>query len=245
MEFEWNSAIALRKTILPCLLDDAPLPPSLSAVNAIDVRQLDDALLRILQALQRPVPSPDPARSADVIAQLRSFAQAEPEEVVEATRSIFAQQGWSVQGNVYQTAGDFHLTIAQPETKPVKTIVEKWQTWVALFVGLLTITSLAADWPGKIRKIFALDGSTIQVIQQALSGVVWDEGHEPLAGVEVVLPEFKLVTTTDRHGALAFQVKAHKQRTVDIMAIMDGYSTYKAGASLGNTALSITMRRKP
>jgi len=46
-----------------------------------------------------------------------------------------------------------------------------------------------------------LDGSTIQVIQQPLSGVVWDEGHEPLAGVEVVLPEFKLVTTTDRHGA--------------------------------------------
>jgi len=159
VEFEWNSAIALRKTILPCLLDDAPLPPSLSAVNAIDVRKLDDALLRILQALQRPVPSPDPARSADVIAQLRSLAQAEPEEVVEATRCIFAQQGWSVQGNVYQTAGDFHLTIAQPETKPVKTIVEKWQTWVALFVGLLTITSLAADLPGKIRKIFALNQS--------------------------------------------------------------------------------------
>ena len=245
VEFEWNSAIALRKIILPCVLDDTPLPPALSAINAIDVRQLDDALPRILQALQRPVPPPDPARSANVIAQLRSLAPAEPEEVVEAARSIFTQQGWSVQGNVYQAAGDFHLTIAQPETKPVKTIVEKWQTWVALFVGVLTITSLAADLPGKIRKIFAPDESTIQVIQQPLSGVIWDEGHEPLPGVEVVLPELKLVTMTDRHGAFAFQVKAPKQRTVDVIAKKDGYMTYNADATLGNTSFNFTMRRNP
>jgi hypothetical protein len=51
VEFEWNSAIALRKIILPCLLDDTPLPPALRAINAIDVRQLDDALPRILHAL--------------------------------------------------------------------------------------------------------------------------------------------------------------------------------------------------
>jgi hypothetical protein len=172
VEFEWNSAIALRKTILPCLLDDTPLPPALSAINAIDARQLDDAFPRILHALQQPVPAPDPARSAIVIAQLRSLTPAGPEEVLQAAKTIFAQQGWRVQGNVYQAAGDFHLTIAQPETKPAKTIVEKWQTWVALLVGVLTITSLAADLPGKIRKIFAPDESMVQVIQQPLSGVI-------------------------------------------------------------------------
>jgi len=162
VEFEWNSAIALRKTILPCVLDDTPLPPALSAINAIDARPLDDALPRILRALQGPIPAPDPVRSTNVIAQLRSLAPAEPEEVVEAVRSIFAQRGWSVQGNIYQAAGDFHLTIAQPEAKPTKSIVERWQTWVALFVGILTITILAADLPGKIRKIFAQDESTMQ-----------------------------------------------------------------------------------
>jgi tetratricopeptide (TPR) repeat protein len=70
VEVEWNSAIALRKTILPCVLDDTPLPPALRAINAISAKQLDDALPRILQALQRPVPSPEPVRSAEVIAQL-------------------------------------------------------------------------------------------------------------------------------------------------------------------------------
>jgi TIR domain len=245
VEFEWNSAIALRKTILPCLLDDTPLPPALSAINTIDMRQLEDALPRILQALQRPVPPPDPARSVDVIAQLRSLPSTEPEEVVQAAKTIFAQQGWSVQGNVYQAARDIHLTIGQPGTKPEKSLVERWQTWVALFVGVLTITTLAADLPGKFRKIFGPDEATTQVIQQSLAGVVWDEGHEPLAGVEVVLPEFNLATTTDRNGAFAFQVKAHKQRTVDVIARKDGHITYDADATLGNTALNFTMRRKP
>jgi hypothetical protein len=245
VEFEWNNAIALRKTILPCLLDDTPLPPALSVINALDVRQLDDALPGILRALQRPTPSPDPARSADVIAQLRSLPSTDPEAVVQAAKIIFAQQGWSVQGNVYQAAGDFHLTIAQPGAKPEKSLVERWQTWVALFVSVLTITTLAADLPGKIRKIFAPDDATTQVIQQSLAGVVWDEGHEPLAGVEIVLPEFNLSTTTDRHGAFTFQVKAPKQRTVDVIAKKDGHMTYDADATLGNTALNFTMRRKP
>jgi len=116
---------------------------------------------------------------------------------------------------------------------------------VAFFVGVLTITTLAADLPGKIRKIFALDEATTQVIQQPLAGVVWDEGHEPLAGVEVVLSEFKLATTTDRNGAFAFQVKAHEQRTVDVIATKGGYTTYDVDATLGNTSLNFTMRRKP
>ena len=245
VEFEWNSAIALRKTILPCLLDDTPLPPTLSAINAIDVKQLDDALPRLLQALQRPVPSPDPTRSADVIAQLRALPPTQPEEVVQAAKAAFAQQGWSVQGNVYQAAGDFHLTIAQPETKPAKTMVERWQTWVALFVGLLTITSLAIDLPGKIQKLLGPGDTGVQVVQQALAGVIWDEGQEPLPGVEVVLPELNLTTMTDRNGAFAFQVKDQKQRTVDFIARKDGYKTHNADATLGNTSMNFVMRRKP
>jgi hypothetical protein len=60
----------------------------------------------------------------------------------------------------------------------------------------------------------------------------------------VVLPELKLVTTTDQHGALAFHVKAYKQRAVDVIAKKDGYTTYDADATLGNTSLNFTMRRK-
>src|SRR5688572_18199348 len=41
VEMEWCTAIALRKSILPCLLDSAPLPPSLAALHGIDIRMMD------------------------------------------------------------------------------------------------------------------------------------------------------------------------------------------------------------
>ena len=59
------------------------------------------------------------------------------------------------------------------------------------------------------------------------------------------MPELKLVTTTDQHGAFAFQVKAYKQRIVDVVAKKDGYTTYDADATLGNMSLKFTVRRKP
>ena len=51
VEFEWNTALALQKSILPCLLDQTPLPPALSAINGIDARLPHEALPKILQAL--------------------------------------------------------------------------------------------------------------------------------------------------------------------------------------------------
>jgi hypothetical protein len=228
----------------PCGLDDTPLPPALSAINRIDARQLDDALPRILQGLRRPGPPPDAASRAEVIAQLRSVASTQPEEVVQTAKILFAQQGWSVQGNVYQAAGDIHLTIAQPEAKPEKSLLERWQTWVALFVGVLTITTLAADLSGKLHKTFAPGGSTVRVLEQSLSGVIWDEGHEPLPDLEVVLPEFNLTTKTDRNGAFTFRVKAHKERQVDVIVRRDRYETEDLPGTLGNTTWKVTMRRK-
>src|SRR5512132_2767385 len=39
VEFEWCTAIALKKTIIPCLLDDTPLPASLKTFHGADARQ--------------------------------------------------------------------------------------------------------------------------------------------------------------------------------------------------------------
>jgi hypothetical protein len=64
VEFERNSAIALRKNILPCLLDDTPLPPSRSAINAINLRNLTmpgpGFCRRSTSLLHRPIPRAAP-----------------------------------------------------------------------------------------------------------------------------------------------------------------------------------------
>ena len=35
VDLEWNTALALKKPIVPYLLDDTPLPPTLSAVHGV------------------------------------------------------------------------------------------------------------------------------------------------------------------------------------------------------------------
>lgn len=71
VEMEWNIAVASAKPFVPCLLDDTPLPATLRMINALDVRDLTEALPKILDVLQQyaptpgaaPAAAPDPARS--------------------------------------------------------------------------------------------------------------------------------------------------------------------------------------
>jgi hypothetical protein len=65
VELEWTTAMALRKTLLPCVLDETPLPPALRAINAVDARRLTAALPRIQEALHQLGPATAAAHDAD------------------------------------------------------------------------------------------------------------------------------------------------------------------------------------
>ena len=119
VEFEWTTAIALGKAIIPCLLHDTPLPSSLRGIHGIDVTDLQEALPRLLTALQTPLPEPAPERhSSEVINKLQRIAVTDPEQVLTQVKSIFNQEGWNIQGNVYHAAGDIFLTIQQSHEQP-------------------------------------------------------------------------------------------------------------------------------
>lgn len=49
---EWNTAIALNKTIIPCLLDRTQLPHSLAAKQWIDAQDLDKAVIALTNSMQ-------------------------------------------------------------------------------------------------------------------------------------------------------------------------------------------------
>ena len=59
VEFEWSTAIALRKQILPIFLDKTPLPPSLSAVNGILLENIENDFSKIVKALEHSAPEID------------------------------------------------------------------------------------------------------------------------------------------------------------------------------------------
>jgi len=72
-----------------------------------------------------------------VLDALASITQREPDEVIARVRTVFAQQGWMVQGNVYQAAGD--LIIKQESDKKDKRGIDLWIKIVGLIATLLTI----------------------------------------------------------------------------------------------------------
>src|SRR5215813_3539962 len=235
VEFEWNTALALQKSVLPCLLDQTPLPPALSAINGIDARLPHEALPKILRALQQPVTPSKAEQKARVIATLEGITATDPAEVVQAAKAMFMQQGWHVQGNVYQAAGDIHVTLAP---QPAGSWLEKWQTWAVFLAALLSLITVALVLPTRIWETFTSPSVTTEVLQ-TVSGLIVDERQEPLADVEVYVPEFpNLNAYTDSHGIFTLQVRAMPQRPVKLVARKGGYVTYRADATLGNTSFN-------
>lgn len=118
-------------------------------------------------------------------------------------------------------------------------LLQKWQTWIAIVIGLLTIAGMVFDLPGKIRNTFKKKESSL-----VLSGVIWDENRNPLAGVRVRLRELGLTDTTNQDGEFRFEVKATKPKSLHLVAQKDGYEIYDTDVNLDNTRLEFTMRQE-
>jgi hypothetical protein len=137
--------------------------------------------------------------------------------------------------------------MTQALKKTSRNVFEKWQTWLAVLVGILGIIGWFLEFPQKLRVFVSTFSETQQrepIMEQSLSGSIRDETNEPLAGVQVSLAEFGMTVTTDRLGHFQFQVKAQHQASVELLARKNGYQTHEQYASLGNTRLSFTMRRR-
>lgn len=62
VEEEYNSALSLRKVIIPCILDQTPLPPLLRSISYANFREFESGLQQVLHALRNlsPQTSPQP-----------------------------------------------------------------------------------------------------------------------------------------------------------------------------------------
>lgn len=124
-----------------------------------------------------------------------------------------------------------------------KKLFEKWQTWVALVAGILTIISLLFIIPKQIDSLFESEGS-IKEITQILAGEILDENGNPLQGVEVQLPEFNISDKTDGNGRFEFSVKAPKQSQVAFRAKKEGYETVNLDPYLGDSFFNFKMKKR-
>lgn len=251
VEFEWCTAIALKKSIVPCLLDETALAPSLRTFHGYRL----DEVTGLITSL-RGAALANEQRREPVIRKLNEITATEETAVLAQAKAVFAQQQWTVRGSVYQAGGDIHIhnepaTPSAPEK--AKPLVERWQAWVALVVGLLTAVGLAVELSKKLAPTPTTSSVTSitkpvapeKPTSQLLIGAVRNEANDPLPGVQVSLPRFNLTKTTDSLGQFQFEVTASNQETVALLAQKPGYQTYEADVTLGNTALGFTMRKKP
>lgn len=115
VEFEWCTALALKKYIIPWLLDQTPLPHSLMATNGLDASAGEPALKQLIKSLGKRVSAADAVQQDQVLEELGQIKTRQPKEAVEEAKNIFNQHHWIVQGDVYQAGRDLNITIQSPK----------------------------------------------------------------------------------------------------------------------------------
>jgi hypothetical protein len=249
VELEWCTAIALQKTIIPCLLDETPLAPSLKTFHGY---RLDDADGLITSL--RSAPLADGQRREPVIRKLSEITATEEAAALAQAKAVFAQQQWTVQGNVYQAGGDIHIH-SEPSTLPgtekTKPLVERWQAWVVIIGGILVAILAALQlrdriWPPETRDLHSPTSTKDQAeqfVEQPIAGTIFGEGDERLPGVLIKLPEFNQSVVSDENGRYQFSVKAHQTQQVELLAEKNGYESMERFVSSGNEHNDFTMQR--
>jgi hypothetical protein len=203
----------------------------------------------------RASPLVDAERRGPVIRKLSEITATEEAAVLAQTKAVFAQQQWTVQGNVYQAAGDIHIhseLSTLPGTEKTKPLVEKWQAWVVIIGGILVAILAALQlrdriWPPETRELHSPTSTKDQAeqfVEQPIAGTIFGEGDERLPGVLIKLPEFNQSVVSDENGRYQFSVKAHqKTQQIELLAEKNGYESMERFVSSGNEHNDFTMER--
>lgn len=114
IELEWSIAFALKRQIIPCRLDDTPLPNSLRAYHDVNLQAPEIGLANLLFALEVKVPKfiPDLNREAEVLTSLSKIPSADSQSVLSNFHSIIIQHKWDIQRDRNIIAGrDINITV--------------------------------------------------------------------------------------------------------------------------------------
>ncbi|MFZ0389573.1 MAG: TIR domain-containing protein [Calditrichia bacterium] len=202
VEFEWNTALALKKPIIPVLVDDTPLPPMLTAMQGVILKDFEDVINRIVQSVKFPYSAENSQQQNKVIEKLEEIDATSPDTVLESAKNIYRQQGWVVQGNIYQVSGrDINISIqeATGTKENPKEWWEKWQARVAFVIIILTLLTTLLDLPKKVKEAWQ-EVFDKPVVTSSLKGIVVNRDGMPVGGAVVkldVLPGDSARTTSD------------------------------------------------
>ena len=225
VQFEWTTAAALKKPILPCLLDETPLPPALQAVQSLPLKEsLQASIPDLLHALHQPYTQPTPHHRDRVIAKLDDIPETKPQEVLRQAQTIFNQKGWTVGGSVYHAGGDIHIHEGEKgKDKP------KIESWVKIIGSILAILIALFTLSDKISENFFPDSSTLY-----LRGFVQNAEGDPIADARISvqeLPDVSVTTTSDGGFSLS-DIPGKAGEKVRVSVDKEGYKDHNEYVAL-------------
>jgi hypothetical protein len=173
---------------------------------------------------------------------LGSIGAKEPKEVLGEARMIYAQEGWNVQGNVYQAAGDIHIAIQQPpdQAKAKSKLEPRVKKVVGLIGTLLAITIALFTLSDKIKERFFPNAETTP-----LRGIIQTIGQEPVANAIVRIDSLpnESVTTTSDGGFHLPKVPGKPGDRVRVYVSASGYGEHNEYVTLPGP-IRITLEKK-
>jgi len=222
-EFEWTTALALKKTIILCLLDETNLAPSLAAINGIDYRNADEATPKILAALRRKPRPRDDERRNQVIALLQRVTATEPSAALAQARALFTQSNLNVGGHLIQGGGDVQVTINESRRHVATTLVA---------LAVVAMITLAAFYFVSRAISTSPQPSPSPTIQETtkLTGQVDDTEGNPIADATVKVDEITdhpsmQTTTTGSGGFIIDKIPARIGDRIRVYVSKEGYVT--------------------
>ncbi|MFZ0428772.1 MAG: tetratricopeptide repeat protein [Acidobacteriota bacterium] len=90
VQFEWSAALALKKPVIPCLLDDTPLDPALMDLSRIGIDELQDSLPSIFSGIAGQGSNQAANDATRLLENLRRIPPAAPEEMATVATLILS-----------------------------------------------------------------------------------------------------------------------------------------------------------
>ncbi len=245
VEFEWTTALALKKTIIPLLLDETKLPPALAAINGIACHNSNEALPKILAALP-DAPQPHEAeRRVQVIAQLERVTAAEPVEALRQAQALFTQNNIKVGGHFIQAGRDVHYTVKE-ETRSARLIL-------VVVIALISVAAIASLALLRNDQKPIPTPTPTPLPMSVLRGAVVDQNDRPIDDAEVRIEELpeRPPVKTDSYGNYSIEnIPIPFGEQIKIVVRKEGYESlfgqevHKELMKLGDKVPPVKLRRK-
>jgi hypothetical protein len=166
-----------------------------------------------------------------VVNKLGEIGATAADAVVSEARAMYAQQGWNVQGNLYQATGNMYVTIQQPaKTKRETPKLDTWSKRAVLVATILGIIISLVGLADTLKQRFFHPTTPLR-------GVVLDKDQQPVADATVEvdqLPDKRQITTSN--GSFVFDnVPGNKGDRVRVFVKKSKFKDHNEYVALGET----------